>query len=900
MLEQNELSRITFRVLSADEIKRMAVCEITTARSSGPGSLADERLGPLLNMQTCIVCNRTPNGYRSCPGHFGYIQLNEPVAHPLFLRHIVMYLKLFCWSCRHLLLPDYHLRNGVTSVKSLLEKHSVDVCVQCLCVQPSYTTSVSDGTVSITTGTGGGAGRRVKRPLPARELLEHFESIPPSELKKLGKCATDPRNFILTVLPVLPSRTRPALQTETLVMDDDLSIQYQEILKCNAHLADTTLTVTKRNKCVTMLAFRIKSLFDNSNQKSRHTNNRTLKGLKERIAGKSGVIRCNLMGKRVNLSGRSTIGPDVDVPTGWMSVPEKIANTLTVPVMVNKVNAAQVKEWVDNDRAAFLIRRNAATGEEVRINLKYAKVKAGTPLQPHDVIVRGIGGGKVKVGLSPQAYHAYADDGDRVIRNGNCVTDTMVLSSRRPIELHEGDVIERYMRDGDILLFNRQPTLHSGSMIGLFVKIRPGNTFRIPLSITKQLGADFDGDESSVFLPLGIEARAEIEELSSLDGNFFCAQGSTTYCSLVQDGLLGCYLLTKEWSDRELPTGVFMQLANTLHTFSFERYHSALARTPKKDARALVTMALPEGLDYAHAGILIEQGVLKEGCLTKAHLGGGYNSLLFVIGKYWSAKTSMGFVDDMQRLAHAFLTWRGFTIGLGDCLPTFDVAELDRVMCEGLVKAAQIENLAQSERGNIPLEVSERYICLSLSQTRDIGMRLMATEANKDNNFVHTVSCGSKGAAFNIAQITTLLGQQILRGGRFKPQLLGGRTLVHYPFQDEESSDLQTRFEARGMVTNSFLRGHNAREFFFHASAGREGVVDTALRTSCTGYGMRKLVKFLEDVVVCADGSVRDETKRIIQPQYAYTGLDPRMSSSDRFAEMGYLVGQCRGISGAA
>lgn len=887
----SELSQIQFRLMSSEDIRRRAVCEVLFPKTVGTSTLGDERLGPTQPMQRCVVCSNTPNGTNSCAGHFGFIELNAPVVHPLMLRYVIVYLKLFCFRCHRLVFPTTAVsgmpdRSGIDGlgghIKNLVLENSCDVCVHCLVVQPSYTASVVDGTIFAASA---GSRTKSKRQLSPAELLARFEQITDAELAKLGDI-THPRTFILTAMPVLPSRSRPALLTETITCEDDQTIQYQEIIKINNHLADTTLTMTKRNKYHHMLAFRIKSLFDNTSQKSRHTNNRALKGLKERIAGKGGLIRCNLMGKRVNMSARTVLGPDVNLPTGWMCVPPKIASTLTVPEIVNDINRDHLQQLVRDGKALYVIKGGQ---DGVRINLKIALVKTGTPLQAHDKIVRARGPA-VNVGYGPQKHHAFV--GDRVIRKGEDVTASLTLSERRDVPLATGDIVERHMQDGDMMLFNRQPTLHSGSMIGLRVKVREGNTFRIPLSITKQLGADFDGDEVSTFLPITIEARAELELLSSVEGNFFCAQGSTTYVSLVQDGLLGMYMLTKEHGASGVPLSrsLFMQLAYSMPSFCSRKYASALERTGgRMDAFTLVTMALPDTLCYRESGVEIRRGVMLSGCLTKAHLSGATRSLLFVLGKYWSPRTAMAFTDDMQFLAHAYMTHRGFTIGLADCQPRFDKAELERVMCEGLFSASMMED------SSLPETVRERFVGMALSQTRDIGMKLAEDTRNSNNNFVHTITSGSKGAWFNIAQITTLLGQQNLRGTRMAPQLAQSRTLVCYPFED---MDLDTRFESRGFVRSSFLEGLNPREFFFHAVAGREGVIDTAMKTSTSGYSQRKIVKFMEDVRVAHDGTVRNETGDIIQQKYAYTGLDPKKTVSvngkQTFCDVKYLMDQCR------
>ena len=228
-------------------------------------------------------------------------------------------------------------------------------------------------------------------------------------------------------------------------------------------------------------------MYDNSHEKAKHTNGRPMKGIKKRIAGKEGQIRNNLMGKRVNKSARTVIGPDPTLCLDEIAIPPKIAEILTYPVRVNAHNYFELSDIINNNKANFVIRSNGQT----RINLKYALFRKGTELMYKDKIIR-----KNKKGEDIEIIvDSYSKEqilkGDRLFRNGVEITDLKYLQKKK-FKLEYGDIVERQLKDDDIVLLNRQPTLHKGSMLAQRIKIIPGKTIRMNLAITKTFNADFD------------------------------------------------------------------------------------------------------------------------------------------------------------------------------------------------------------------------------------------------------------------------------------------------------------------------------------------------------------------------------------------------------------------------
>jgi DNA-directed RNA polymerase beta' subunit len=293
--------------------------------------------------------------------------------------------------------------------------------------------------------------------------------------------------------------------------------------------------------------------YNNSAGKAKHpTNGRPIKGIKERITGKEGQIRNNLMGKRVEFSGRTVIGPDPTLKFGWMGIPGDIAKELTIPEMVTSFNKNYLSDIVNTDKANFIMKNG-----DTRINLKYAMFRRGTELLYGDIVIRG---GKE---LVVSNGNITLIEGDQVKRDGKIITK-IIYTKKKRIELANGDIVHRHLKDGDTVLLNRQPTLHKGSMMAMKIRVLKGKTFRMNLATTKSFNADFDGDEMNIHVPQSLESRAELEGLSSAKHNIISAQASKPNIVIVQDSLLASYLMTK--NDSILTKSQFFDISMHVET----------------------------------------------------------------------------------------------------------------------------------------------------------------------------------------------------------------------------------------------------------------------------------------------------------------------------------------------
>lgn len=877
-----EIRSITFGTLSTSDILKMSVCKVENTKLSGHGSVYDERMGPSLDVsKQCVTCG---GGTDVCPGHFGHIVLNQPIIHPLFYKYVVGFLRCFCDECYKLILPyDYMSmykldRLGVEARFDAVQKASekIDACCNCGKIQPKVALIPTDNTIvrmhKIQQDENSTAKVATVQ-MTVDEILRIFDGISDDDVRMLGfnPAHTHPRNLVMSVFPVIPSCSRPFIVADGNICDDDLTNQLCEIVKANKQLLNEPSDI-KMQKALQSLKFRIQTFYDNSKGRSKHTTSgRAIKGLKERLTSKDGLLRNNLMGKRVNQSARTVIGPDPSLKMDEVGIPNEICDVLTIPEIVNATNFEKLTKIV-NSGGANIVVNNAGKN----INLAYATFKRGTDLLYGDIVIRP-NGNRVKIGDDSKFI---LNQGDKVIRNG-VLLEGIKYAEKRKYNLEIGNVVHRKLMNGDWVLLNRQPTLHKGSMMAVKVVRLPGKSIRFNLEKCKSYNADFDGDEMNIHVPGCYESMIELEELSSVKQNIITPQSSKPNITIIQDTLLGAYKMTKGWN--LIPKDRFFQVLSFLPasyvTSKIQHIRKTMIKLGYKPmaftGKGLMSVLLPDDFHYNSKNnaseeepiVKIYNGVIYAGVLTKENLGSSYNSFITIINKEYGVDRVTEFINNIQFLVNNWLVYSGFTVGIGDCLAT------NKEQIEDTIQKCFIEAKGIEESTRNPY-IREAKITACLSKAKDIGMKIAKEALKSDNNFVSTVTSGSKGDYFNIAQLTGLLGQQNL-GGKRIPKMLnrGKRTMPHYPL--DEPLSIEAEFESRGFIKSSFIHGLNPIEFYMHAITGREGVTDTAMGTARSGYIQRKIVKCMEDIQVKYDGTVRDASGMVYQCTYGETGIDP-------------------------
>lgn len=827
------LTGIQFGLESSNDIITQSVCEVSNTKLSGPSSVYDERMGVLENGKLCVTCNKNN---KECVGHFGHIRLNVSVAHPLYYKSILGILRCVCYRCSRIRMSKEQLEfHGLlkhekqaryTKVLKLLEK--VDACFLCHALQPKYTLSITDKTIVMSFKVDGEVQRST---LYDHEIRKIFENMIDTDVALLGfdPVHSHPKSLILEVLPVLPPVARPYILSDNVTCDDDLTIQYLEIIKANAHLHldnedAKNVQETKRQRYIQSLKFRIKCLFDNSQERSKHSNGRPLKGIKKRLTGKEGQLRNNLMGKRVDKSARTVIGPDPTLRVDEIAIPYEIAETLTYPEKVTALNIERLTTLLSQHKINYVIRK----GSSQRINMKYALHRQRSRLQFGDYIQKP-DGRLVFVRNEKQFFHLQPHD--RVIRDGRIVED-FEHAIPKFFVLEMGDVVERKLQDGDVLLLNRQPTLHKGSMMAFKVRIRSGKTIRMNLAITKSFNADFDGDEMNLHAPNSVETETELRLLSSVQNHIISPQSSKPNIVIVQDGLLGAYLVSGHYE--AIPYATFL---NIIHGVDQEidwtsilqrkrhQFQQRCPSIPVYSGKLLISLLLPDDFVYDDGDVVIRHGILTKGRFTKKHLGSHHQSLIAKFYHLYSVDECQTFINRVQFLSNEFLKYNGFSVGLQDCI----IPKTAEEMMDRSIQKHFVETQVMYDTIRTP-HLLEMSVANVLNNTRNTCMRIAKEHLSSTNRFKDTVTSGSKGDYFNIMQIMAMLGPQNFQGQRIQPTLSNHqRTLPHFPLHP--ITDPMSKFQAQGFIRGSFLKGLDPTEFWFHSITGREGITDTAMKS---------------------------------------------------------------------
>jgi DNA-directed RNA polymerase beta' subunit len=865
----SNFKKISFGVLSPEEIRKMSCCNVTAVKVSDKGeNIYSKYMGTIENGQLCKTCHRD---VWECPNHFGHFELQHPIINPIFLNDAANILRCVCFKCYSFLLSEQHLKlaNVMKKFPEILTwVKTIKYCYKCNMEKNDL--SVVNGVITEVVNDD------EKVVIDVYKVLRVLENVSDDTVSFLGFDSemAHPKNYVLTVFPVLPPCCRPYVISDDNYCDDDLTYQLVEIIKNNHNLSKEFLAITEKKRQKSLLKasllttesihqkhsanldFRIATYIDNSKKKAKHAATaRPITGLKERIAGKDGHIRHNLLGKRCDQSGRTVVGPDPTLRLDELIVPRQMAEILTIPVHVTSFNIRELTALVNSGKANFLIR---ASKPKQSINLKNAVNFRGTILQFGDIVEHtSLRNGVTQTVIVDTKFSLR--EGDAIIRGGKRLKK-VVYPEKREIELKVGDIVKRQLSDGDYVLLNRQPTLHKASMMAFKAVIKDVKTLKINLASTKPFNCDFDGDEMNIHVPQSYEAMAELQELSSAMKCVMSNQNGKPNMAIVQDSLVGLYYLSKEmWGVRTFEKDQFFDLLMTLELETLDvlgrvrDIKRVLRQKIKVNSVAdvmcgngVLSFVFPFDLDFQAGEIKIKDGVFVSGRLDKNVV----SKLIKTIYNDYGEKVVGRFIDNVQFVTNKFLLERGFTINAADCLPKFSPTQL-------LNKTFSKTNMFKDTVIN-PF-IREQKILASLNSCTDQSMKQSKDALTPDNNFLVTEESGSKGSVFNICQITSMMGQQTIDGKRLA-------RLIHP--QDNE-------YCSRGFITRGLTEGLSPREFFSQAMSGRKGVSDTALLTSVSGYGQRQGVKLNEDIKIYPDFTVRDVNGRLYQYIFGEAGYDP-------------------------
>ena len=912
---------LKFGIFSEQEVKRQAQIQISdknlydatgqkVPQNNGP---LDYRLGTTSKTDTCPTCGKDQS---NCNGHWGYIRLQAPCFHVGFLPLTIEILNQICKTCSSVLLPEVARRQQLRALrrpgmdqhqrKAALKKIQLDCrkikrCPHCGATngpirkvpnhackivhlkfehynkstakkkQPPNDKVLFDDSLASYVKKNPDMDRFVKKviddllPLKVWNLFHHI-SAEDCELLGIDLTLGRPESYLWTYIPVPPPCIRPSVPSESATVEDDLTIKLQEIVDINTRFK----AALEREEHITMWMDLYEKLQDhlvmyiNSHAPglNKMEYGKAIRSFCTRLKGKQGRFRGNLSGKRVNYSARTVIGPDPNLSVEEVGMPVHVAKVLSYPERVNSRNIATLRE----------------------------RVKRGASKYPGANSIQSKG----------------------LTRSMKALEHNQPLRDTLAQDLGIGDIVDRHIIDGDIVLFNRQPSLHKLSILCHRVRVHPGRTFRLNESVCNPYNADFDGDEMNIHVPQTEEARTEAIQLMGVKTNLVTPKNGAPIIAPIQDFITTSYLLSQK--DRFFTRGEFAQLVGymfdatdifdpdtrelrgyelppptllkPMFLWTGKQVFSVLMR-PNRATKVLVNveaqcrqykpattgLTTPD-LNEDDAYLVVRNSIVMCGVLDKSIIGDGKKcSIFYAMLRDYGEDYAVQGMNRLAKLSARWLGSQGFSIGIGDVYPSEKLEVEKRRLMED-AKARCQEHIESWIDGRLTRDPGcdkemtlENRISSILSQVRQDAGQACFDELNRYNAAVVMAKSGSKGSMINVSQMVAGVGQQMISGKRVEDGFQD-RTLPHFRKGSRDP-------DSKGFVENSFFSGLTPSEFIFHAMSGREGLVDTAVKTAETGYMSRRLIKSLEDASVSYDNTIRVSNGSIVQFAFGDDSLDP-------------------------
>jgi DNA-directed RNA polymerase II subunit RPB1 len=840
---------IQFSVLPPSDIKN-GVAKITnreTYVSNKPviGGLFDPRMGVL---DYGLVCPTDGLDYMQTPGYHGYLEIARPIFYIQYLSTVLKILKCVCFKCSKLLISKEKYKHALKMLPDARWKYVCGLCDKikrcgedtedgCESLVPIKIKKTDVATVFAewkNTSDEEDAENIVIKCTP-EIVLKIFKRISDDDITFMGFSPkwSRPEWMICQVMIVPPPAVRPSVRNDSQQRsEDDLTHILVNIVKTNKTIFDKIKSNASENVIddwTNVLTYYACTQINNKIpgvppviQRS----GRPLKSIGERLNGKGGRIRGNLMAKRVDYSARTVIGAEPNISIRELGVPIRIAKNLTKPVVVNKRNYDFCMKLVQN---------------------------------------------------GPDNY-----PGAKTIEKKNGVIYNLRYIDRGTVSLDLGDIVHRHMMDGDPVLFNRQPSLHRMSMMCHLAKIMMvGDTFRMNVADTKPYNADFDGDEMNLHMPQDVESEVELKMLAAVPYQIISPANNSPIIGIFQDNMLGSYQFTR-------PNIKFSKKDAMNLLMSFKKINYDFTN-PDKDTVSnfeILSQIMPpvslhyktkfysDSEDYSTSNnvVDIQNGEFHRGQLDKSTLGGGSKSILQRVCNDFGNMHASEFIDNLQNIVTEYMKTSSYSVGVSDLIADtntnkkiVEILTAKKVEAKTILEQVHI-GVFENNSGKTNEEEFEARMDAVVKQASAETGRTGLKSLDKNNRFITMVNAGSKGSELNITQMISCVGQQNVDGKRI-PYGFENRTLPHFTKYDDG-------LEARGFVESSYINGLSPSELFFHAMGGRIGLIDTAVKTSQTGYIQRRIIKGLEDLKVNYDMTVRGTKNVVVQFQYGEDGMD--------------------------
>jgi DNA-directed RNA polymerase beta' subunit len=906
-IPHTDIGELIFGIMSFDDMISMSGGITIDRPSAGTsiGEVNDASMGYSEPKVQCANCKKP-----DCSGHFGLIKFNTMIYNPFYIRQIISILTIVCNGCgRPKINKNMMKEKGILSMPidkrlSVLEPIAKKVSCKGRCKgNVEFISSNVNDTRQIMYKANG-----KNNIYPISQVYNVLRSISDETSRLLGFTNSKPKDLIMRGMLVIPPTMRPPVNEGGIIRSDQLTDQYITIITINNKYPDA---VDKADVTSALSEAVLKFVIGDNKQNT----NSKFKPIKERIQGKQGLVRKDMMGKRGNQCGRTILGPQPNIRFGQISIPRSWESILTKEVTVNNLNIDYLNTLLEEGR------------------IKY--------------IISGSG---------------YNKGSTRYVMEGGEYT------------LRINDKVARWIQNGDMVVFNRQPTLHRQSMIAYEAVLMDKETIGIFLPHTKGHNADFDGDEGNIWNIQDMEVISEAINLMTPEACLINFAHNKPAYGAIMDSITAAFLMSDPnqessigYEEKRLMTeeeikeiypdtykdilktlkrydslndklislqnkfqeemskgkdydnidkGSIIKVKEKLSRINISKYmitdivHDItvkpstfndaitlltctdslsdiiipnigpfsfddrlnLHKVKKYTGIGLLSATFPPTFYYNYKGVTIVDGILIKGRLRSEHVGDSSNSIVHVIYHDYGRHRSGQWITDITHVCDFYISnIRAQTVSISDCYSTNK--DFANAIESEIGRAKSMVRMYYGDTNDKFLQMrQELNIQNVIERVKGIGDVGAIREIFQHNNFGSMVSklgSGAKGDQVNLAQVGAAVGQQYYRGERIKFNITNGERCL--PFFPRNGSNI----EARGFCRNSLFEGLNPQEQFFLQYASREGLTDKAIRTSESGYLHRMLIKAMENIKVAYDNTVRGTGSAIVQYTPLGDGFDP-------------------------
>lgn len=832
-IEENKLplyrlTSIDFGVFGEAIFDRKKVTDITEMnRNMDPYfTIEDPRLGTIQNNRLCSFCGKTTE---ECTGHFAKINLNFNFIHPSFRLITIHVLNCICHTCNRLIISeDVFLEKGFNLIKG--EERLIKISEYSKknpCSNPNCGLKIIFKTSKVADSKSRAVPYYIKkdkgeeeRYMSVDKIKKKLSNLSDAEIKMLGFEKTNPKNFIMNYIPILPMTDRPPAFTDNEKRDHSFTFAYNEIL--SKHLESTYQEdPEEQEECYRRIIFIFKHIIDNKKGEYTRNQNDLVGSYKDELVGKTGIIRSKMLAKRSDFTARTVIGPNQTLNFGYIA-PPNIMKKVTVPEIVTRYNYEYVMKLAEEGKIKYFCPdKGNLAGRKIRFD----------------------------------------------------------ITSHKNI-LKFGDRIERESQDGDIIIFNRQPTLQKQSMLAYITVFQDKLSIGTHLSSCEGLNADFDGDEGNEHFLQTVDSQVEARLIMYAPNCMISLSSSKPVASLVFNSVASAYILTDEdtrFTQNQFEEGIDSILKYAVSDYAQNNYSTLKERLRDVEplsGKALFSVLLPSDFWYSGDKVLISNGVLRRGRIKDEHIGGSTNSIVQSIYKWYGKQAAADFISAATFLLNWYIYKIGFTISFKD-VTLRENQDYFREKREDIVDTINRELLLLEPLSNDATAIDHEERESEIKQKFKISddkIKKQCTDLldKKNNSLFIMIESGAKGKIDNVIEILGTKGTTDV-GGELPAKVMSNNTRWSNSFHPDDN-----RLEARGYGVNSLFEGLTMDAYFALSQSGRIGLIDTAVKTANTGYMQRKMVKAQEDLIVNHDGSIRNQVGVIFSFSYG-----PNFSTSE-------------------